>query len=475
MNKSLDDRFEQARQQLRAELPLEQLSQRLASAPKPSFWTFKKIIGMNSLLLSIIATAFYWQSANIPPAASPASIFLFNGTMATPSPYVTNPLDTPPPTPVKPPVPPVPPKPPVPPVPPKPPVPPVPPRPIAPQKTFTEYTLEIRKDNSEQQLQKLQQELEQYGIQMRIDQLTYRPNGTIKRFKGQFDTDSLFCGEAIQAQTFDVSGSFQVMSFTFRVAESNHQLKYLKIAMDDEVEQTIECYDDEILSDAKEAQRLYILANNERANALRAAAHAKRDLARVHADINRAKTHYLRFKTDSIARVWASDSLSFILEHFHTAHSVEHLLDSLRPSLSFEYWKADDLDTARFFQNLQNYENRLRFELKNWELDQKATVLHLLEKTVEGSEELEIHLGDLKELEADLLEELEIHTGNITELETDITEELELVIIREETEAAKLEHEAKRLKQEAKTLQKVAKLKAKLARQKAKAAKRRAK
>lgn len=462
MSKSLDDRFEQARQQLRAELPLEQLAQRLASASKPSFWTFKKIIGMNSFLLSIIATAFYWQGGTSSLPASAANAPLLNWVITEPIPYWSNALDTPPPVkppqPVEqPPQPPIPMAPPAPPV--KPPPVPQPPHPIAPKKTFSEYTLEIRKDNSEQQLKKLQQELEQYGIQMRIAQLSYRPNGTIKRFKGQFDTDSLFCGEAIQAQTFDVSGNFQSMSFTFRVAESNKQLKYLKIAMDDEVEQTIECYDDEILSNAQEAQRLYVLANNERATALRAAAHAKRDLARVHADITRAKTHYLRFKADSIAQIWKSDSLPFILKRFHTAHSVEHLLDSLRPGLSFEYWTADDLDTARLFQDLQNYENRLRFELKNWELDQKANVLRLLEKNVEGP----------------LNEELEIHIGNITELEAGIAKELDLAISLEKNEAADLKREAKRLEQEAKALKKVAKQKAKLAKQKAKEAKRRAK
>lgn len=331
--------------------------------------------------------------------------------------------------------------------------------------------MEIRKDNSEQQLKTLQQELEQYGIQMQIEQLTYRPDGTIKRFKGQFDTDSLFCGEAIHAQTFDVSGNFQSMSFTFRVAESNNQLKYLKIAMDDEVEQTIECYDDEILSDANEARRLYNRAKNERFLALRSASRAERDLARMQAEIARVKSHYVRIKADSIAHIWfrQTDSFPQILERFHNNHSVEYLLDSLRPGIAFEYWDWGDgegVDTALLFQQLRGYENRLRFELKNWELDQKNDALILLKEQIEHPilRNIEILEGDLEDL---------IDLKDIVDIEEEV--EVALALSMERSNAAQLEQEAKRLEKEAKLLQKLAKQKAKEAKRRAKEAKRRAK
>ena len=265
MNKDLDNLFEQARQSLQSELPLEKVQELIHVQTTPSLWSNQKFWIMNTSILAIIAiyaALFFsnYNEKNTPltnnndnsPTTTVASTNNQPPTFAKlnkaipdnlPLPIVReNPnehklaevilteeaapkllqsadkLDS-----------------------------------LGPKKTFTEYKLEIKKENSEQEIKKLKSDLAQYGIHMEIQELTYNDN-KIQRFKGKFQTDSLFCGSTMDNYEFDISGSFHSMEFIFRVSDERN-LKYLKI-QSEAFEETIECYDDEVIANTKEAEQM---------------------------------------------------------------------------------------------------------------------------------------------------------------------------------------------------------------------------
>lgn len=268
MNKDLDHLFEQARKSMQSEMPLEAVQGFIHGQASPSLWTKKTTWIMSTSIIEIlIISIFCWfnnynnpssitetetskkalftlqenapkqhiltvQNAkpdNIPlpvlsaktAAANPA---LLASSAKEPSktnlvPKKATKLDS-----------------------------------LVPKKTFTEYKLEIKKENSEQEIKKLKSELSNYGIHMDVQILDYDTNNKIKRFKGQFKTDSLFCGSTMNDYQFDISGAFKSMAFIFRVAD-NKDLKYLKIQSEN-FEETIECYDDEVISNTQEARKI---------------------------------------------------------------------------------------------------------------------------------------------------------------------------------------------------------------------------
>ncbi|MCP4438350.1 MAG: hypothetical protein GY810_05345 [Aureispira sp.] len=253
MTKELENYFEKARQSFKADLPLDQIEDMIAKQPATSVWATKKWWIMGSSILSItsiILISLFWTNnttinsnstttlennipvensseqpielasfvdhnpIKIPIDAAPEEVDQVVDKVLAAAQKATT--DT-----------------------------------LKPKTSFTEYKVEIRKENSQKDVEQLQQELNDYGISMQVDALEYNDKNEISRFKGQFDTDSLYCGK-LSSYDFDVKGPFKQIEFTFRVSNEKN-LKYLRIESDN-FEKTIECYDDEVLSDAHEAR-----------------------------------------------------------------------------------------------------------------------------------------------------------------------------------------------------------------------------
>ena len=197
----LDHLFDQARQSLKADMPVTQVRKLIHKQASPSLWTNQKFWIMSTSLIGIIALSslFFWNSSE-----QPTTIAAANTTTKITTPKLSN--EKPPTTTIR------------------------AARPdnlplpiinpilaktidntnltapkasftrvaetqldsLGPKESFTEYTLEIKKENSEQEIKKLKSELAQYGIHMDVKILTYNNENNIKRFKGQFKTDSLF-------------------------------------------------------------------------------------------------------------------------------------------------------------------------------------------------------------------------------------------------------------------------------------------
>ncbi|MGH1335544.1 MAG: hypothetical protein ACRBFS_05395 [Aureispira sp.] len=456
MNKPIDDLFEQARASLKADMPLEKVETLIQrSAKSSSIWTWKTIISSMSIIGIIIAITVgsLFQSSTETPKVEAPQPSIYSMVAPTETSLVDptsttlrmveqtiDPLlvDSLPPTP------------PTPPIPPTPPTPPNVFSPLGPKKTFTEYTLEIRKDNSEKELQALQKELNRYGINLQIKKLTYNPDQTIKRFKGRFETDSLFCSTQMKEHEFDIQGAFKSMQFTFRVAGEKN-LKYLKIQSDD-FEQTIECYDDEVLTSSAQAQRSAALAEQAMRQAERQmyrvqkeAEHAQRQMQMAHQQAARSRANILRLKADSIYFISRPEFLdSFPEKEFlikgdfsiTSDKNVDLFFNDLKGQLkSLEKLAEEDffqMDSILLQHTLRNYSDELLFEIENARLD--------IEK------ELQKQLRFQREVEIEIDERMEQHEMEILEKEITV-EELE-------EEAAILEAEAKQLKKTAKRLKK---------------------
>lgn len=522
MNKPIDDLFEQARASLQADMPLENVETLIQrSTGSTSIWTWKTIISSMSIIGIIIAItlgSLLMTSADTPIAEANSlplysTLILKESSLVEPT---VSPLkitdqtlyfassDSMPPMPVAPPS-----RPPVAvPAPPAPPIPPVPPAldrssfldSLGPKKTFTEYTLEIRKDNSERELKALQQELERYGITLQILQLKYNSDQTIKRFKGRFETDSLFCSTEMSEHEFDIQGAFKSMQFTFRVADEKN-LKYLKIQSDD-FEQTIECYDDEVLIDrvkaeaaAKIAQRAMYSAERQMQQAQREAEAAQRLLQLTHQEAARSRANILRLKADNLSFMTEQQ---FLKNFPHTGNNVRVFqgqdLDSVPINIEFPI----DIKNIRFFteeQFLDSFPRKEWFEKGNFSLDSMPSVgfrfkdlelqLESLERLVDEdwinvdsfflknklkdySNELRFQLDNTR-LDLEKLLQDRSKTQRLLEREVEIDvqqllEEHQLLKMDEESlekQAKQLQEEAKRLQQRAKEMKKEAKKRAK--------------
>lgn len=485
MNKQpIDDLFEQARASLKANMPLENVEQLLqSSAGSPSKWTWKKIISSMSIIgiiITIITGSFLVSPSSTtsvatktlplypPVITEEANLLESNFITINELDKNNKPIaqDSTPPPPVAPPV--VAPLPPLAPfAPTAPPMPPSIPNPsnfldsLGPKKTFTEYTLEIKKDNSERELKALQEELENYGIKLKIQELTYHPDQTIRRFKGKFETDSLFCSTQMQEHEFDIQGAFKSMQFTFRVADEKN-LKYLKIQSED-FEETIECYDDKVLSSSAQAQKIaqevelaMRVAEKKMHQVQREAELARRELQQAQKEAARSLANILRLQADSVKSVSREELLAKypnmekILEKNLLLDSTEHVeiyLGNLEAQLDFfkQLAKEDwpNLDSFLLEKPLPNYPEDWRLELENTRLDIEQDIQErlILQKELE-KESIKRRMETRQ-----LLEELEV--------------ELEVEGRTLEEEAAQLEKEAKILIKEAKRLKKEAKKKAK--------------
>lgn len=300
MNKDLDHLFEQARKSMQSEMPLEEVQGLIHGQASPSLWTKKTTWIMSTSIIGIltIGIACWFNGYNQPTSiaateTSKESSFilqqnsspkqpLLNVQEAIPdniplpllnqedkiiAPSIPSPkepsktdletktrtkLDS-----------------------------------LGPKKTFTEYTLEIKKENSEQEIKKLKTELSNYGIHMDVKILDYDNANKIKRFKGKFKTDSLFCGSTMNDYEFDISGAFTSMQFIFRVADDKN-LKYLKIQSEN-FEETIECYDDEVISSTQEARKLNRQIQEEMAKAQEEMANAQEEMANAQQEMARAQ------------------------------------------------------------------------------------------------------------------------------------------------------------------------------------------
>jgi len=291
---------------------------------------------------------------------------------------------------------------------------------LRPEENFTEYKVIIRKENSQREIDKLQRELAQYGIQLDIEQLDYNKDNTIKRFKGQFDTDSLFCGSAMKEYDFDLAGSFKQMEFIFRVSKDNN-LKYLRIQSDD-FEETIECYDDEVLADTKEAQKLR--------EQMRVEIHmAKEEMERAGEEMERAG--------QEIERVM------HILKK-----EIDHRLNINEEELSKKLKSLERLQEVDWVKKGEEIERVLRKQFKGKRFEQLEEKL----------EDIDIRI------EKDIEEAIEGIDKEMKTLRIEIEEEIEEELKEnkkyhkaKEQSPQELEAEAKRLEKEAKALRKKAK------------------
>lgn len=308
MNKDLNHLFEQARQSLKAEMPVQEMQALIHQQASPSLWTNQKIWIMSTTFFSIliVSSLFLWNNDNKVPQQEPKTTKTLVQTTAIPTtsnkalplaPADNEPLPIITATSTEPTIPEASNQ---------------PPKPqqaltltrldsLEPQETFTEYTLEIRKDNSEQEIKKLQSELAQYGIHLQVKTLNYTKDDKIKRFKGVFKTDSLFCGSSINNYEFDVSGAFKTMQFTFRVAKDQN-LKYLKIESDN-FEETIECYDDEVIASTKEAQEINERIKEEMTAIEEAMAKAQEQMMEAQEDMIKLQNNILYLNTNRFPKL----------------------------------------------------------------------------------------------------------------------------------------------------------------------------
>lgn len=451
MNKDLDHLFEQARKSMQSEMPLEEVQGLIHGQASPSLWTKKITWIMSTSIISIltIGIACWFNHYNQPttntattaenskePAvtlqqnlpqqqlvtikeARPDNIPLptLNSETTVPNSIVlassvkdnskaslgtkkTTKLDS-----------------------------------LGPKKTFTEYKLEIKKENSEQEIKKLKSELANYGVHMNVQVLDYDNNNKIKRFKGKFKTDSLFCGSTMNNYEFDISGAFKSMEFIFRVADDKN-LKYLKIQSEN-FEETIECYDDEVISSTQEARKLNQIMQEEMAEVQREMAEAQEEMANAQQEIARVQEEMFRLKKEE--------------------HSKNNEI-RLKKSGIINWAKIEsDIDKA----------------MENVELELEGVNQDLME-TLEDMEVIILDKNfkkDMKALKKDLAKmrlEIEGEVSNIIEehqlkqKEIKQEERFNLRTAKElEKEAAKMEEAAKKLKKEAKEKRKIAKKKAK--------------
>lgn len=444
MNKDLDHLFEQARKSMQSEMPFEEVQGLIHGQASPSLWTKKTTWIMSTSIISILTISIvcWFNNYNQPTSTiatesskEPAPIFqqnspkqhilsikeassdniplpILNQENTVPNPVIltslgetmidkeATKLDS-----------------------------------LGPKKTFTEYKLEIKKENSEQEIKKLKSELANYGIHMNVQVLDYDNNNKIKRFKGKFKTDSLFCGSTMNDYEFDISGAFKSMEFIFRIAD-NKNLKYLKIQSEN-FEETIECYDDEVISSTQEARKLNLIMQEEMAEVQREMAEAQEEMANAQQEIARAQEEMFRLKKEE--------------------HSKNNEIRLKKSGLI--NWAKIESDIDKAMENVE-------FELEGVNKD--------LMKTLEDMEVIILDKGfqkDMKVLQKDLAEmrlEIEGELSNIIEehqlkqKELKQEERLNLRTAKElEKEAAKMEAAAKKLKKEAKEKRKIAKKKAK--------------
>lgn len=276
MNKELDKYFKKARQSFKADLPLEQLEDLLSKSPPTSWWATKKLWIMGSSIISIISISIlslFLYNTNTQKKTANANAETNNITIAKnleqePSQLVSyNPIKIP-----------------------------IDAAPeqveqaveqvldvakkatkdtLKPKTSFTEYKVTILKENSKQDVEQLKKELNLYGIAMQLEALEYNDKNEISHFKGRFDTDSLYCGK-LSSYDFDIKGPFKEIEFTFRVS-NNKNLKYLRIESDN-FDKTIECYDDQVLSEVREARAQAEIMHKE---ALKATKKAKKQLEKA--------------------------------------------------------------------------------------------------------------------------------------------------------------------------------------------------
>ena len=429
----LDHLFDQARQSLKADMPVTQVRKLIHKQASPSLWTNQKFWIMSTSLIGIIALSslFFWNSSE-----QPTTIAAANTTTKITTPKLSN--EKPPTTTIR------------------------AARPdnlplpiinpilaktidntnltapkasftrvaetqldsLGPKESFTEYTLEIKKENSEQEIKKLKSELAQYGIHMDVKILTYNNENNIKRFKGQFKTDSLFCGSNMSNYEFDVSGSFKKMQFTFRVA-NNKNLKYLKIQSDD-FEETIECYDDEVIANAQEAQKINERIQDEMRNAEEAMVKAQEKMVKAQEEMIRLRENML-FKNDSFPLLenWSSDQIN------------ESWLDSYKDSYND---LLKDYDFPRL--ELHHYDGDWKEALKDLKIELKDMREQIIEETLE-------HVRERKEM----LKERRLEREMEREIEREIRRQIEC---ERRCEKEDEEESIEALKREAKELEKVA-------------------
>lgn len=461
MNKNLDHLFEQARKSMQSEMPLEEVQQLIHGQASPSLWTNQKIWIMSTSILGILTIGIvcWFNSYNHPTPTTATTIPKENPSFAQqaksseqhtivlqdavpdniPLPILNkenitpnaltlaavendnsktnsvakkaSKLDS-----------------------------------LGPKKTFTEYTLEIKKENSEEEIKKLKAELSNYGIHMEVKILNYDTDNKIKRFKGQFKTDSLFCGSTMNDYEFDISGAFKSMEFIFRVAD-NKNLKYLKIQSDN-FEETIECYDDEVISSSQEARKISRQMHEEMAKTQEKMANAQQEMARFQEEIARLqRENHTKNKIKRLEQLGLTNwdeidkNIKTAIEHIEI--KLEDIDDDIVKSLKNKKIIILDQDFKGDLKILQKDLAKIRIDIEGEVNDQVKTY------RLKHNEEIK-HDFPTKNKDVFILEKF---------LETSTPKEQTAEELKEEATA--MEEAAKELKRVAKEKRKEAKKKAK--------------
>jgi len=479
MNKNLDHLFEQTRQSMQSEMPLEEVQKLIHGQASPSLWTNQKIWIMSTSIIGILTISLvcwlnsYNQPTSItvietPNQSSPIiqqnklpeqhtvvlqeavpdniPLPILNKETISPNPITlasfdhsskenitpkkATKLDS-----------------------------------LGPKKTFTEYKLEIKKENSEQEIKKLKTELSNYGIHMEVKILNYDSDNKIKRFKGQFKTDSLFCGSTMNDYEFDISGSFKSMEFIFRVAD-NKNLKYLKIQSEN-FEETIECYDDEVISSTQEAREINRQIHEEMAKAQQEMANAQEEMANAQMEIARAQEEMARIKVEEYSK-----------------HDIKRL-----EQLGMVDWEKIEDDIENAMENIEIELGDVSEDLRE-ALDNREVII--LDKNFK--EDMKILQKDLAKMRLEIEREVKNHIKEYrlkrnegakynfptkdddgTRYEFPENRSDVLIIERPKVTAPLKERTAKELKEEAKAMEEAAKKLQKEAKERRKMAKKKAK
>jgi hypothetical protein len=472
MNKDLDHLFEQARKSMQSEMPLEEVQGLIHGQASPSLWTTKTIWIMSTSIIGILTIGItcWFNSYNHPTSitktetskisslaleqnksldehpfilqdAAPDNIPLpilkegnstakpvvlassekENTTANIPTKKATK-LDS-----------------------------------LVPKKTFTEYKLEIKKENSEQEIKKLKSELSNYGIHMDVQILNYDTNNKIKRFKGKFKTDTLFCGSTMKDYQFDISGAFKSMEFIFRVAD-NKNLKYLKIQSEN-FEETIECYDDEVISNTQEARKISRQIQKEMAKSQEEMAKSQEEMDRSQEEMAIAQKEMANAQQE-IAR--AQEEIAQLQKENYTKDEVEHLKKH-----GFVNWDKIEADIEKAMNNIE-------IELEDVNEDLIETLQNMevviLDKTFK--DDMKVLQKDLNKMrikiEREVIGQLQGHRLKDHENEVIIIENAHRSSDTRERTVEELKEEATAMEETAKELKRAAKEKRKMAKKKAK-------
>jgi hypothetical protein len=242
---------------------------------------------------------------------------------------------------------------------------------------------------------------------------------------------------------FDISGAFKSMEFIFRVAD-NKNLKYLKIQSEN-FEETIECYDDEIISSTQEARKISRLMQEEMANTQREMANAQQEMANAQQEIARAQEEMALLKKEG----YTKDNIKRLEIHgLVNWDKIENDIEKAMESIEIEMEDVNE-DLLKTLNNLE--------------------VIILDKDFKEDMKVLQKDLAKMRiNIEREVIDQIKGHRLKEKERKITIIEKPHRFPDTRERTVEELKEEATAMDEAAKELRRSAKEKRKMAKQKAK-------